>query len=270
MDFIVLGGVLGAAMIVLGTILRDLVPRRLRIASDDTPWVEVRDRRRTVRIALAGGRLVTIAGAVVLLATVLLVLLGTGDGIALAVVTGLTLVGLAACLGWVLWYRYQESSGTIQRRQMRLIASRLGPAGRPATSRPIPVRDDRPAAREDGRPVHPQERQRRRDADRDDRQPRHDRRTSPEAGRSTSVVDDLLSRPPRRRGNSSTRGDLQTNQRPTAPQHDRSESPRPPPRDSHRGATQPPVLAERPVWDTPSTSRPRRSESRPTGRAPRS
>ncbi len=133
---------------VAGTVLRDLIPRRLRIPSDDTPWVTVRDRRRTVRSALVGGRLLTIAGIAVLLATVVMVFLDTADTAAFAVVVGLTLSGAVACVGWVLWYRYRESTGAIQRRQLQLVASRLGAVRPVAGSRErLPVRENRVAHR---------------------------------------------------------------------------------------------------------------------------
>lgn len=127
MDFIVLGGILGAMMMVAGTILRDLLPPRLRIRDDDTPWVTVRDRRRAARASLVGGRLATLAGIAILTATVLLVVIEPSDRIALTVVIGLSVLTLAACVGWVAWYRYQESTGAIQRRQLMAIAGRLAP-----------------------------------------------------------------------------------------------------------------------------------------------
>ncbi len=127
-DFIVLGAILGAITMAAGTVLRDLVPRRLRVDDDDTPWVTVRDRRRVVRVAVVGGRLLTIAGITILAATVALVLLDAADRVALGLVVGLTVLAIIACAGWVVWYRYQESTGAIQRRQLQAIAGRLGRA----------------------------------------------------------------------------------------------------------------------------------------------
>lgn len=233
------------------------------------PWVDVRDRRRTVRSALVGGRLATIAGAVVLLATVLLVGLDSSDGVALAAVLGLTLLGLVACAGWVLWYRYQESSGAIQRRQMRLLASRLGPAGRSANSRQSHVRNDRPDTRPDGRPVRPQERQRRRESDWEERQPRRDSQRETGTARRESDPNQDPVRPPRRPASSPNRRDGPTEHHRTAPQHDRSEAPRPPSRDPQRRPTQLLAPSGRTDRGVPSPTQPRRSDSRPTGNAPR-
>lgn len=260
-DFIVLGGVLGAVVMVAGTVLRDLMPRRLRIAGDDTPWVDVRDRRRTVRSALVGGRLATIAGVLVLLATALLVVLDPSDGIALTVVVGLTVAGVLGCVGWVVWYRYQESSGAIQRRQMRLIASRLSSPVRPPATQHRRAHEDRPDTRFGAPPARAQERQRRQDPERGERPAGGNGRPGDGAGRSTAVTDREPSRLPRGTGNDSMRQELQPDHRPIAPQHDRSQSPRPPTRDPLHRAPHPPIRSERPGRDVPSASRPRRSES---------
>ena len=134
-DFIVLGAILGAGMMVAGILLRDLVPRRFPVVADETPWIEVRDQRRTIRTVRVAGRLATVAGVTVLLVTVVLVLLDASDGIAWTTVTGVAMVAVLAAVGWVFWYRYQESSGAIQRRQLRAVAARLGTTSGRSTGR---------------------------------------------------------------------------------------------------------------------------------------
>ena len=134
MDFIVLGTILGAIMMVVGTVLRDLVPRRLPVGDDEAPWVTVRDRRRVVRVSLLGGRVATIAGVTILLTTLVLVLIDPSDRVALTLVIGLSILAFLGCAGWIVWYRYQESTGAIQRRQLRAIARRLGRVDEPTSS----------------------------------------------------------------------------------------------------------------------------------------
>lgn len=132
MDFIVLGGMLGAVMMVVGTVMGDVIPRRFPTMGDDTPWVDVRGRRRTARTLRAAGRISTVVGLLILAVTVVLVLVDAGDRTAWATVIGVTVVLLLAAVAWTFWFRYQESSGAIQRRHLRAIRARLGSVNRPS------------------------------------------------------------------------------------------------------------------------------------------
>lgn len=143
MDFIVLGGMLGAVMMVVGTVMGDVIPRRFPTMGDDTPWVDVRGRRRTVRTLRAVGRISIMVGLLILAVTVVLVLVDAGDGTAWATVVGVTVVLSLAAIAWTFWFRYQESTGAIQRRQLRAIRARLGPANRPSGAEVGPTGTER-------------------------------------------------------------------------------------------------------------------------------
>lgn len=270
-DFIVLGGILGAVMVVAGTVLRDLLPRRLRVPGDDTPWVAVRDQRRTVRSALVAGRLLTISGIVVLLATVVLVFLQIADMVGFTIVVGLTVLGVVACAGWLLWYRFQESTGAIQRRQLQLIATRLGsprrvkaPADQPPAreekvaprsgARPAPEANQRSRAHDVSRPADRGQIRSRPEAPRDSRHP--SRRDYGQHGSSRRAERDPALREPGH-----------TDHRPTAPRNDRL-TPRPPTRDRLRQTVQQGEGSEYVRQEAPTRSR--ISESRPTAAPPRS
>ncbi len=251
-------------MMVAGTLLRDLLPRRLRIPGDDTPWVDVRNRRRTVRSALAGGRLLTIAGVILLFATTLMVLLDTVDTTAFAVVVGLTLLGLVGSAAWVLWYRYQESTGAIQRRQLQVTSSRPGPA-RPAdrTHARRPPSDDpdapgtgsRPGSERGPRPARPDadDPQRRR-PEPPERREREGRRT-PDAPVERAGTARRTERYPARPGS-------QTDHRSLAPRDDGS-APGPPRRDPSRQPARQPLDSERDVRDGAASAPTGGSEPRP-------
>jgi hypothetical protein len=125
-DFIVLGSILGAILIAAGRACVELVPWRLPAPSDDQEWLEVRDRRRLVRLLRAGGRMLVVVGVVLLLTTGVLVVMGASDRVALTTVLIVGIGGMLAAAGLLGWYRYQDSTGAIQRRQLRAIRSRLG------------------------------------------------------------------------------------------------------------------------------------------------
>ena len=252
-------------MMVAGTVLRDLLPRRLRIPGDDTPWVEVRDRRRSVRSALAAGRLLTIAGVIVLIATVLMVLLDTGDTLAFAVVVGLTLLGLLGSAAWVLWYRYQESTGAIQRRQLQLLSSRLGSARPVERSRDRRQPADDATAPASGRRPDPDAEPRSarrasalpdpRGLDRPERTERESRRTPDSQVERAGAA--------RRAERSPARREPHADHHPVAPRNDRP-APRLPGRAPLSRQAQPVAGPEREVQSPAAPHRPRGPEQRPS------
>lgn len=256
-------------MMVAGTVLRDLIPRRLRVPGDDRPWVTVRDRRRTMRSALAGGRLLTIAGIVILLATVVMVFFDTADTAAFAIVVGLTLIGLIASVGWVLWYRYQESTGAIQRRQLQLIASRLGAVRPVAENRErLPVPKDRVDDRSRTAPDSEAERwsARRVAPSPPDRRLRDDGSEAARTDRRAVERNNGQPAFPRSNERYPARREIQhSDHHPVARRNDRP-APRPPSRDLLRQPTQPGEGTERVRRD--NVDRSRGPESRPAAPPP--
>lgn len=124
-DFIVLGIGLGALLLVASVILRDLVPRRLGVASDDLSWAVVRHRRRSARLALAAGRTAVIGGSLLLVVTGLLILLDAGNGLGWIITLVVSVVALAAAGGWTLWTRARDSSGVAARQAAHAAKARI-------------------------------------------------------------------------------------------------------------------------------------------------
>ncbi len=172
-DFIVLGSILGAILIAAGRACTDLIPRRFPPPSDEQGWLEVRDRRRLVRLLHAAGRLMVILGLGLLVVTAGLILLSASDGTALAVVLALAIGGVLVGAGLLAWYRYQDSTGAIQRRQLDVVRARLGPArneqkGSTRGARPATAGRPREAGGHPGNPESRDQRDRSGDPRRDE------------------------------------------------------------------------------------------------------
>ena len=114
MDFVVLGFGLGALIVLVGLGLRDLGPwlRRVpRPGRDMLQWSEVGRRVAWGRACRAGGLVLTLGGASVCLATLLLLIAGAGDDFGMSVVVACLLLALVALGGWAALFARRSGDG---------------------------------------------------------------------------------------------------------------------------------------------------------------
>jgi len=135
-DFVVVGFGFGALSVLLGFLLRDLVPWWFRVSgSRQMPEPVVRRRVAHARAGRAGGGVLATAGALLALVTLITLILNASDRTGLEVVFAALAVALLAILAWAFTY--------VQRFHSRPRSYR---AQTPARRRPgeTPVVDDVP------------------------------------------------------------------------------------------------------------------------------
>lgn len=144
-DFVVVGFGFGALSVLLGLLLRDLVPWWFRVAAD-RPLPETVARRRVAhrRAGRAGGGSLAIAGAFLGLITLVTLLGNAGDRTGMEVVFAALTVALLALLAWGFTYAQRFHSRPWVHRST--LPRRLADGGRPipeetpALSSPAPSR----------------------------------------------------------------------------------------------------------------------------------